>query len=261
MKEVLGALRRADARYHLIDDGDVIGVGVSGGKDSLATLLALARYRQFSKKAYELHAITVGMGYDGDFFGVAAFCETLGVPFTLRPTRIGPVIFEERREKNPCSLCATMRRGVLHRVAKELGCNKVALGHHLDDAVETLMLSLLEEGRLHTFQPVSYLSRKDITVIRPLLYATERAVQRVVISEALPVVQSMCPANGKTRRADVKRLIDSLSAFTPDARAKLRHALVNTAQYGLWDGEFPRTEAPTLPSSICQEEKVCSNTL
>lgn len=240
MKEVLGALRRADERYGLIADGDRIAVGVSGGKDSFVTLLALDKYRLFSRKKYEIEAITIGMGFGADYEPIRAWCEAKQIPYTFHPTRIGPVVFEERKEKNPCALCAVMRRGALHNAAVARGCNKVALGHHLDDGVETLLLSLVEEGRLHTFQPASYLSRKNITVIRPLLFVPETATRRVASQEELPVIASGCPADGKTRRAFVKDLVASLETSVPDIRKKLRSALMNTEQYGLWDGEFPR---------------------
>ena len=171
MKEVLGCLRRADEDFRMIAPGDHVAVGVSGGKDSLLLLYALALYRRFSKNPYTLTAVTLTMGLQPfDLGGVRALCETLDVPYIVRETQIGKVIFEERKEKNPCSLCAKMRRGALVDLCLEVGANKLALGHHRDDAIETLFLSMLYEGRIHTFHPVTHLTRKGITQIRPLVY-------------------------------------------------------------------------------------------
>ena len=171
MKKVLGCIRRACEDFHLIEDGDIVAVGVSGGKDSLLLLYALSLYRKFAPQRFELKGLTLTMGLEPfDTSKVAALCEKLGVEYIVRPTEIGRIIFEERHEKNPCSLCAKMRRGALNDLAKECGCNKVALGHHRDDALETLLLCLLHEGRIHTFHPKSYLSKVDLTVIRPMVY-------------------------------------------------------------------------------------------
>ena len=177
MKEVLGCLRRADEDFRMIAPGDHVAVGVSGGKDSLLLLYALALYRRFSKNPYTLTAVTLTMGLQPfDLGGVRALCETLDVPYIVRETEIGKVIFEERKEKNPCSLCAKMRRGALVDLCLEVGANKLALGHHRDDAIETLFLSMLYEGRIHTFHPVTHLTRKGITQIRPLVYLPEKHV-------------------------------------------------------------------------------------
>lgn len=174
MKKVLGCIRRACEDFHLIEDGDIVAVGVSGGKDSLLLLYALSLYRKFAPQRFEVKGLTLTMGLEPfDTSKVAALCEKLGVEYIVRPTEIGRIIFEERHEKNPCSLCAKMRRGALNDLAKECGCNKVALGHHRDDALETLLLCLLHEGRIHTFHPKSYLSKADLTVIRPMVYLPE----------------------------------------------------------------------------------------
>jgi tRNA 2-thiocytidine biosynthesis protein TtcA len=243
VKKVLGCLRRADDDFEMIAPDDVILLGISGGKDSLCLLEAMARYRKFSKKAFTLHAVTLSMGYEPfDVTGIREMCQRLEVPFHYRPTQIGPIIFEERREKSPCSLCAKMRRGILHDTARELGCNKVALGHHRDDAIETLLLSLLYEGRLHTFQPVTYLSRKEITVIRPLIYAAEKHILGVSRKLNFPVVKNPCPVDGATRRQDMKELIRHMEKLVPDAPEKMLAALQNMNQYGLWDKSYRSQE-------------------
>lgn len=240
MKEVLGCMRRADEDFRMIAPGDHVAVGVSGGKDSLLLLYALALYRRFSKNPYTLTAVTLTMGLQPfDLGGVRALCETLGVPYIVRETQIGKVIFEERKEKNPCSLCAKMRRGALVDLCLEVGANKLALGHHRDDAIETLFLSMLYEGRIHTFHPVTHLTRKGIIQIRPLVYLPEKHVLHMVKTLDLPVVPSPCPANGRTKRDDVRDLLNAICRRKPDARELLLSALQNEAQYGLWEKPKP----------------------
>lgn len=236
MKEVLGCLRRADEDFHMISPGDHVAVGVSGGKDSLLLLVALALYRRFCKNPYRLTAVTLTMGLEPfDLSGVKKLAQELEVEYVVRETEIGKVIFEERKEKNPCSLCAKMRRGALSDLCRELGCNKLALGHHRDDAIETLFLSMLYEGRIHTFHPVTYLSRSQLTQIRPLVYLPEKHVLHMVRTLNLPVVQSPCPANGHTKREDIKELLDGICKRIPNARQLLLSALQNEEQYGLWE--------------------------
>lgn len=236
MKKVLGCIRKACEDFDLIQDGDRIGVGVSGGKDSLLLLYALSLYRKFAKQKFEVVALTLTMGIEPfDVSPIHALCEKLGVEYIVRKTEIGKVIFEERKEKNPCSLCAKMRRGALNELAKEVGCNKVALGHHRDDALETLLLCLLHEGRIHTFHPRSYLSRMDLTVIRPLVYVPEKHVIHLARELQLPIVKSPCPANGNTQREEMKHLLDSLCKSYPNARELMLSALRNEEQYGLWE--------------------------
>jgi len=236
MKKVLGCIRRACEDFHLIEDGDIVAVGVSGGKDSLLLLYALSLYRKFAPQRFELKGLTLTMGLEPfDTSKVAALCEKLGVEYIVRPTEIGRIIFEERHEKNPCSLCAKMRRGALNDLAKECGCNKVALGHHRDDALETLLLCLLHEGRIHTFHPKSYLSKADLTVIRPMVYLPEKHIVHVAREMQLPIIPSPCPANGATEREEMKYLLDSLCKLYPNAREMMLSALQNEAQYGLWN--------------------------
>ena len=236
MKKVLGCIRRACEDFHLIEDGDIVAVGVSGGKDSLLLLYALSLNRKFAPQRFEVKGLTLTMGLEPfDTSKVAALCEKLGVEYIVRPTEIGRIIFEERHEKNPCSLCAKMRRGALNDLAKECGCNKVALGHHRDDALETLLLCLLHEGRIHTFHPKSYLSKGDLTVIRPMVYLPEKHIIHVAREMQLPIIPSPCPANGATEREEMKYLLDSLCKLYPNAREMMLSALQNEAQYGLWN--------------------------
>jgi tRNA(Ile)-lysidine synthase TilS/MesJ len=242
MKEVLGCVRRADQDFHMIAEGDRVAVGVSGGKDSLLLLYALALYRAFSPARFELCAMTLTMGLQPfDLSGVRVLCEALNVPYIVKETNILHVVLNERKEKNPCALCAKMRRGALSDLCLEHGVTKIALGHHRDDALETLMLSLLYEGRIHTFHPVTYLNRKGITQIRPMVYLSEKHIIHMAKELALPVVPSPCPANGATKREEMKDLLDKLCRRFPNARELMLSALRNEKQYGLW-GKNPRGE-------------------
>ena len=233
IKRVLSFVRRALDDYNMIEDGDRIAVGVSAGKDSLTLLCALAELRRFYPKSFELVAVTVDMGFDGaDFSPVAHFCEQLGVEYKIVPTQISKVIFDVRKEKNPCSLCAKMRRGALYGYAREIGCNKVALGHHFDDVVETFMLNLFYEGRLGCFQPVTYLSNTQITLIRPMIYMPEKDVRYFSSKTELPVVKSPCPADGNTEREEMKKLLSSLEKQNNG----LRYRIFGAIQRGNIDG-------------------------
>ena len=213
MQMLMSHIRAALQRYNMIEAGDKIAVGVSGGKDSLALLYALSEMRRFYPIPYNIVAITLDMQFDGkpaDFGKIQALCDQLGVEYVVRPTQLAKVIFEDRKEKNPCSLCAKMRRGMLHDVAKELGCNKLALGHHLDDAVVTFYMNLLDGGKIGCFRPVSYLSRKDLTLIRPMVFAYEKDVAKAARKLDLPVTKSLCKADGITERQKVKDLLFKL---------------------------------------------------
>lgn len=236
MKQILGALRRADQEFHMIQPGDRIAVGVSGGKDSLLLLHAMALYRKFSPNPFELSALTITMGLEPfDLSGIRALCDRLEVPYLVKETEIGKIVFEERKEKNPCALCSKMRRGALAQTCAELGFNKVALGHHRDDALETLLMSVIYEGRLHTFHPVTQLERTGITQIRPLVYLSEKQIIHMERKLSLPVVKSPCPADGETRREEMKQLLDELCRRYPNARDQMLSALLNQDQYGLWN--------------------------
>ena len=233
IKRVLSYVRRGVDDYQMIEDGDKIAVGVSAGKDSLTLLCALAELRRFYPKKFELSAITIDMGFkDSDFSSIAKLCEELCVPYHIIPTQISTVIFDVRKEKNPCSLCAKMRRGALYGAAREMGFNKVALGHHFDDVVETFMLNLFFEGRLGCFQPVTYLSNTQITLIRPMLYMPEKDVRYFATKAELPVVKSVCPADGNTEREEMKKLLASLEKENKG----LRYRIFGAIQRGNIDG-------------------------
>ena len=230
LNRILSYTRRCVEDYDMIQEGDRIAVGVSGGKDSLTLLAALAKLADFYPKHFTVEAFTLDMGHvDGgegmDFAPVAAYCEKLGVPYTILPSEIHHIIFDLRKEKNPCSMCAKMRRGVLHNAIRDRGITKIALGHHFDDAIETFFLSLFYEGRLSCFQPVTYLDRMGITQIRPLLYCSEWMLRTAAEVEELPVVFNPCPADGYTKRQEVKELIRALSKDYPDLREKVFSAM------------------------------------
>ena len=219
MQAILSHVRRCIEDYEMIAPGDRIAVGVSGGKDSLILLYAMAKLKEFYPIPFELHALTVHPGVpEMDFGPVAKLCEELNVPYHIINTEIFDIIFNHRKEKNPCSMCAKMRRGAIHNAMKELDLNKIALGHHFDDAVETFFLSLFYEGRLSCFQPVTYLDRTNITQIRPLLYCGEGMVRNAAIRHELPIVHNPCPADGNTRRQEVKELIERLRKDYPNLK-------------------------------------------
>ncbi|MBQ3527728.1 MAG: tRNA 2-thiocytidine(32) synthetase TtcA [Clostridia bacterium] len=216
IQKILSRCRLAIEKYDMIEDGDKIAVGVSGGKDSLVLLLALAEIKKFLPRSFELVAITVDMGFDtcetapapkNDHAGIRALCESIGVPYIVKETELAHIIFDVRRESNPCSLCSRMRRGILHDTAKEAGCNKIALGHHFDDAVETFMLNLFFEGRIGSFSPVTLLSKKELTLIRPFVLTEEKEIKSFVKKVSLPVEKSPCPEDKHTERENMKKLL------------------------------------------------------
>ncbi len=225
MQQLVGAMRRCINDYHMIAPGDRVAVGVSGGKDSLVLLTLLAELRRYEPGRFELIAATVDMGLGMDYAPVEAYCRALGVPYVCIRTQIGEILFTHRKEKNPCSLCAKLRRGALHTRILQEGCTTVALGHHLDDAVETFLMSLLYEGRISCFEPVTHLARTGLTQIRPMLYLTEQAVAGFAARAQLPVVRNVCPADGCTRRQEVKALVASLRQQYPDLKTKILGAM------------------------------------
>lgn len=226
MQRMMGLMRQCIDDYRMIEPNDKIAVGVSGGKDSLTLLALLAALREYYPQPYDLTAITIDMGLPGmDFAPVEDFCARLGVPYRRVSTQIGPIIFEYRKEKNPCSMCAKMRRGALNQALLEQGFHKVALGHHYDDAVETFLMSLLFEGRLSCFQPVTYLDRSGVTQIRPMLYLTESMVRNFAAEQQLPVVHNVCPSDKHTKRQEIKDLIVTLSAAYPDLKNRVFGAM------------------------------------
>lgn len=226
MKRIVSLTRRAIEEYNMIEDGDRIAVGVSGGKDSLILLCALAELSRYYPKRFEPIALTLDMGYRSDYSEIRTLCSRLGVKFVVKYTNIKEVVFDIRGESNPCSLCAKMRRGALNDLALENGCRKVALGHHNDDVLETFFLSLIHEGRVHCFSPVTYLDRTDIYQIRPMIYVRERDIRGAVRNNNIPVLRNPCPADGYTQREYMKELIKRLEKETaPGLRKRLFRAI------------------------------------
>lgn len=228
MDKLTGRVRAAVQKYDLIDEGDKIAVGVSGGKDSLFLLCALAELSHYYPKHYTVTAVTADPcfgGGPGDYSQVQRLCDSLSVPYIIRKTDLGPLIFEERKEENPCSLCARMRRGILHNLCLELGLNKLALGHHFDDAVQTFFMNLFYGGKIGCFSPKTFLSRKQITVIRPLVFCEEREIRGAARRLDLPVVKSACPADGVTARKDTEELVKKMEKDFPHLRQKVLGAM------------------------------------
>lgn len=235
LQQVLSYVRKAVDDYSMIEEGDKIAVGISGGKDSLTLLYALNSLRRFYPKHFEIHAVTVDLGFDNlNLDEISALCQSLEIEYTILRTDIAKIVFGERKEENPCSLCAKMRKGALNQAIKEAGCNKVAYAHHKDDVVETMLMSLIFEGRFHTFSPVTYLDRTDLTVIRPLMYMSEADVIGFVNKYKVPVVKSPCPADGHTKREYVKGLLRNLNLENPGVKERMFTAIVNSSMKG-WD--------------------------
>lgn len=225
MNKLIGLVRRCVDDYNMIAPGDRIGVGVSGGKDSLALLVFLAELRKYHSNPFTLEAITIDLGLGMDYSGIAQLCEKLDVPLTIVETQIAPVIFDHRKEKNPCSMCSKMRRGALNQALLDKGLNKLALGHHYDDAVETFMMSLLFEGRISCFQPVTDLDRTGIIQIRPMLYIHEQSINNFAKRYELPVLENRCPVDKQTKREEIKKLIYDLSATYPELKERIFGAM------------------------------------
>ncbi|WP_129597482.1 tRNA 2-thiocytidine biosynthesis TtcA family protein [Anaerophilus nitritogenes] len=236
MRKLLGYVKKAVLDFNMIENGDIVGVGVSGGKDSMALLYALKLFQRFSPVKYDLKAFTLTLGFnDFDISPIQNFCKELEIPYIVQHTDIGKIVFEDRKEKSPCSLCARMRRGKLHSLCKNHGVTKLALGHHGDDAVETLFLSIFYESRISTFLPVTYLDRIDLTMIRPLIYAKEQDIIDSVSRNDLPIVKNPCPADGKTKRQYMKNLLDQIYKEIPNGRNHVIEALKNKDQLHIWD--------------------------
>lgn len=234
MQKILSLLRKASSEYNLIENGDKICVGISGGKDSLTLLKALSLYQKFSTEKFSLVAVAVdASGGKNDYTKIEDFCKDLGVEFVKVNSDIFEIVFDVRKEKNPCSLCANLRRGILNSTAKNLGCNKVALGHHKDDFIETFIMSLFFEGRMSTFKPKSYLSRVDITAIRPLIFCDEEDIKRV--SQDFPILKNICPADKHTQRENIKNILQELDKNFNGSKEKIFSALIHSERYNLLD--------------------------
>lgn len=234
MQKILSTMRKAIEKYGLIQNGDKIAVGLSGGKDSLVLLKALKMFQRFGLYEYDIIAVTIDI-YSGkqDYSHLQKFCDELGIEFVVEQTDIHDIVFNERKEKNPCSLCAKMRRGALNSVAIKYGCNKIALGHHLQDVIETFFLSLLYEGRLSTMKPKSYMSNSKITLIRPLFLTHEKTIRAV--SKDFPVKKSICPADTDSKRQEVEKLIENLNQLFPDSKKRIETAIIDSENYNLLD--------------------------
>lgn len=241
LQQVLSYVRRAVDDYHMIEEGDRIAVGISGGKDSLTLLYALHGLMRFYPKHFQIHAVTVDLGFSNlNLDKIRQLCEDLGVEYTIVKTDIAKIVFEDRQEENPCALCAKMRKGALNDAIKAAGCNKVAYAHHKDDVVETMLLSLIYEGRFHTFAPVTYLDRTGLTVIRPLMYMNEADVIGFVHKYDLPVVKSPCPADGHTKREYVKNLLRQLNLENPGVKERMFTA-IQTGNLKGWSEYFGKS--------------------
>ena len=244
MKYILGCIRKCDEEFNLIKDGDNIAVGVSGGKDSILLLYALHLYRNFSKSKFNIKAVTVDLNKDNPFNAepIKKLCDEIGVEYQVIPTNITRIVFEERKEKNPCSLCSTMRRGAIHKWCKQNNCNKIALGHHREDALHTFLMSLLFEGRMSTLSPITWMNRADIEQIRPMLFIPEKEIISQVKKLGLPVTKSKCIAEGNTNRDEMKKLIEDFKKLLPDADKNMLLALRKIHNYNLWDNNKKRLE-------------------
>ncbi|MDE7015532.1 MAG: tRNA 2-thiocytidine(32) synthetase TtcA [Kineothrix sp.] len=235
LQQVLSYVRKAADDYHMIEEGDYIAVGISGGKDSLTLLHALCGLQRFYPFHFKLCAITVDLGFQNlNLEEIKALTDSLGIEYHIVQTDIAQIIFEDRKETNPCSLCAKMRKGALNDAIKRQGCNKVAYAHHKDDVVETMLMSLIFEGRFHTFSPVTYLDRTELTVIRPLMYMNEADVIGFVNKHQIPVVKSPCPADGNTKREYVKGLLKQLNIENPGVKERMFTAIRNSKLKG-WE--------------------------
>lgn len=235
LQKLYSYTRRAFEQYNMINDNDKIAVGVSGGKDSLTLLYAMAGLRRFYPKKFDLAAISVDLGFGiQDFSEIKKLCDNLEIPLYIVPTEINQIVFVDRKETNPCSLCAKMRKGALNDKAKDIGCNKIAYAHHKDDIIETMMLSLIYEGRFHSFAPVTYLDRTDLYVIRPLMFVNESEIVGFKNKLNLPVAKNPCPVDGHTKREYVKKLIVQLNHDNPGVKERMFSAIVNSKIKG-WE--------------------------
>lgn len=225
MQKLVGMVRRCVEDYEMIRPGDRVAVGVSGGKDSMALLVFLSELKKYPQMNFDLEAVTIDMGLGMDYSGVRGLCDRLDIPYTIVPTQIGPILFDYRKEQNPCSMCAKMRRGALNQALLDRRLNKLALGHHYDDAVETFLMSLLFEGRISCFQPVTHLDRSGIDQIRPMLYLHEKTIDHFAQWENLPILTNRCPVDKITKRAEVKDLLYRLSGEYPDLKERIFGAM------------------------------------
>lgn len=228
-QKLLTYTRKAIDDYHMIQTGDKIAVGISGGKDSLTLLYALRKLQAFYPQSYELVAITVDLGFSGyDTTLLSQYAETLNVEYYVEKTEIASIVFEYKKESNPCSLCSRLRKGALNTKAIELGCNKIAYAHHKDDVLDSFIMSLLYEGRLHTFSPVTKLERTNLELIRPLIYAYEGEIASFANTQQLPIMKNPCPVDGTTKRQEARELIMNLKTTVPEAKKRIFSAITGS---------------------------------
>lgn len=236
-KKLMKKFKKATEDFNLIEDGDKIAIGISGGKDSLTLLYLLSIYKKISPKKFDLVGISLDPGNGCDFSSVEILSKKLNIEYHIIPTDISNIVFNIKKEKNPCSLCAKLRRGMLNSSAKDLNCNKIALGHHKNDAIETLLMSMFYEGRINCFTPKTYLSRMDVTVIRPMVYIDENEIKSFIKDSNIEIVKNPCPADGKTKRQFIKNLTYNLKAEIPDVQINLLKSLTNIEQLNIWHKE------------------------
>lgn len=241
--QLINKVKRSLKMFQLIEDGDRIAIGVSGGKDSMILLYSLYTIKKIWPIKIELYSVFLDLGWEIDYSEIKVFSENLEIPFHYVKTDIGKIVFEEREERNPCSLCANMRRGALNSYAKSIGCNKVALGHHMDDCVETFMLSLTYEGRINTFAPKVYLDRVGITVIRPLIFVYEKDIIKIIEKFQFPTAKKVCPLDGLSKRQEIKELLAYMVKSNPKAKDRMMNAITNQ----IWVNFNENYNANTLP--------------
>lgn len=236
MKKILSIMRNTIQTENLIEDNDTIGVGLSGGKDSMSLLYELKKFQRFSLKKFNLKAVKINLGFDEHETNqqIKDFCHAIDVPIAFVDTKISKIIFDVRDEKNPCSLCANMRRGALCNAANDLGINKIALGHHKDDYLETFFMNLLYSGRLNTFEAKSFLTRKEVFIIRPFIKVDEQLIKTLIQKKDIPTFDSQCPLDKETTREDMKNLIHRLNKEIPNSKKSIEAALKNDEQFNLW---------------------------
>lgn len=233
-KLVFKQLRDANLKYKLIEDGDIVAVGMSGGKDSSVLLYLLDLLKKYTPLSFELKPIYIDLGWDNEVEPLSSYCQSLNYNLHIEPTNIGQIVYDIRQEKNPCSLCANLRRGALNNTAKKLGCNKVALGHHLDDVVTTMFLSMLYEHRYHIFKPKTYLDRVDITLVRPMIYIEEKDIIRLSESLDIRIIENKCPVDGLTKRTEIAELVNMIEEQHQGAKKKILKSIENIKPESFW---------------------------
>lgn len=237
VKRIFRKIRNANLKYHMIENGDVVAVGISGGKDSLTLFHFLCLLKQYTPLDFEIKPIMLDLGFQNDNTNAIDFCRSHGYELTIVPTDIAKIVFDVRKEKSPCSLCANLRRGSLNNTAKALGCNKVALGHHLQDAVSTLFMSIVYEQRFHFFKPITWLDRIGLFKIEPMIYVEENEILQFMESEGFHPVHNNCPMDGITKRSEVQQLIDDISLKCPDFSMKMITSIENIDLNSLWQSD------------------------